>query len=58
MKVYERIKYLRRDRGMSQEDLGKLLGVTKATILKYENGRSETRKAISSTAIAWKNIEA
>ena len=28
MKVYERIRYLRQDRNMSQEDLGRLLGVT------------------------------
>lgn len=45
MKVYERIKYLRQDKNMSQEDLGKLLGVTKATIQKYENGQIRNLKA-------------
>ena len=45
MKVYERIKYLRKDRGMSQEDLGRLLGVTKATVQKYENGQIRNLKS-------------
>lgn len=45
MKVYERIRYLRQDRGMSQEDLEKLLGVTKATIQKYENGQIRNLKS-------------
>ena len=45
MKVYERIRYLRQDRNMSQEDLGRLLGVTKATIQKYENGQIRNLKS-------------
>ena len=34
-----RLKDLRRQRGMSQEDLGSLLGVQKAAVCKYEVGR-------------------
>ena len=34
----ERIKKLRLDRGMSQQDLGDMIGVTKVSICGYENG--------------------
>lgn len=34
-----RIKELREEKGWKQDDLGKLLGVQKATISKYETGR-------------------
>lgn len=33
-----RIKARRKDVGMTQEELGKKIGVTKATINKYETG--------------------
>ena len=33
-----KIKYLRLERGWTQDDLGKLLNVQKAAISKYENG--------------------
>ncbi|MBQ2873364.1 MAG: helix-turn-helix transcriptional regulator [Bacilli bacterium] len=33
-----RLRELRRENGMSQEDLGKLLGVTKVSVSGYENG--------------------
>lgn len=50
--VGEIIKALRLERGMTQSELGKLLGVTKATIQKYENGailnlKSKTVKKLS-----------
>lgn len=38
MKTGTLIKELRKSRGMTQEDLGKLLGVKKAAIQKYEKG--------------------
>lgn len=45
MTVGERIKYLRKKWSMSQEDLAKKLGVTKATIQKYENGQIKNLRA-------------
>ena len=38
MTTGERIKQLRRKKGLSQEELGRLIGVQKAAINKYENG--------------------
>ena len=39
--IGSRIRELRKKRGASQEDLAKLLGVTKSTISKYELGHRE-----------------
>lgn len=39
MKTGEKIRYLRKRKGLSQEDLGTLVGVKKAAINKYETGR-------------------
>ena len=36
--VGERIKMLRIERNMTQEELGEILGITKAAVQKYENG--------------------
>ena len=36
--VGERIKVLRLEHDMTQEELGEILGVTKAAVQKYENG--------------------
>ncbi len=36
--IGERIRYIRRERNMTQEELGNKVGVTKATINKYETG--------------------
>ena len=38
MKIQEKIKFLRKKYGYSQEDLGKLLGVSKQAISMYERG--------------------
>lgn len=38
MTLGHRLKALRKERGLTQEELGNLLGVTKASIQKYENG--------------------
>ncbi|MGN1181991.1 MAG: helix-turn-helix domain-containing protein [Faecalibacillus sp.] len=35
----ERIKKLRKERGLTQQELGQMLGVQKSAIAKYENGR-------------------
>ena len=45
MKVGERIRELRISRGLNQEDLGEILGVTKGAIKKYENGQIRNFKA-------------
>ena len=37
-KIGSRLRELRKKKGVSQEDLAKLLGVTKSTISKYELG--------------------
>lgn len=39
MTVGERIKRLRLEKGMTQEELGKLLGITKGAVQKYESGQ-------------------
>ena len=39
MKTAEKIKLLRNKKGLSQEELGNLVGVQKAAINKYETGR-------------------
>lgn len=38
MTTGERIRHLRTARGLSQEELGRLIGVKKAAVHKYENG--------------------
>lgn len=45
MKVGERIRELRISRGLTQEELGSVLGVTKGAIQKYENGQIRNFKA-------------
>ena len=37
----DRIKVLRESKGLTQEELGKLVGTTKQTIFKYETGKIE-----------------
>lgn len=39
MNIGEKIKAARLAKGMTQEELGKILGVQKSAIAKYENGR-------------------
>ena len=40
----QRIKKLRKEKGLTQEQLGNLLGVKKSAIAKYENNRVENLK--------------
>lgn len=52
--VGERIKSLRVEQNMTQEELGEILGVTKAAVQKYENGtirnfKSDTIRTLCDT---------
>ena len=43
MRVGERLRQLREARGINQEDLARLLGLTRATVSRYENGDQQIR---------------
>lgn len=45
MKYGERIKQLRKARGLSAEDLAEATGISPATIYRYENGSTEEPKS-------------
>lgn len=47
MEVGKRIRTLRTAKGLTQEELGKLLGVKKAAVQKYENGSVENLKRVT-----------
>lgn len=38
MTIGERLKRLRTEKGLTQEEVGNILGITKAAVQKYENG--------------------
>ena len=44
MTVGEKIKQLRKERGLTQEELGDILGVKKAAVQKYESGQVQNLK--------------
>lgn len=44
MEMGERIKFLRQKMGLTQEELGKYIGVKKAAIMKYEKGNVKNMK--------------
>lgn len=52
MKMGEKIRHLREQKNMSMEDLGKMLGVQRQAIMKYEKGIVENipRKTIEKLA--------
>ncbi len=54
MSMAEKIRSLRIGKGMTQEDLGRELGVQKSAIAKYESGRVENIKR--STILKMANI--
>lgn len=43
----DRIKQLRKERGMTQEEVGKIIGVQKSAIRKYESGLVQNMKRSS-----------
>ena len=44
MAIGEKIKQLRKNKGLTQEELGYLLGVKKAAVQKYESGQVQNLK--------------
>lgn len=52
MTIGERLKRLRTEKGLTQEEVGNVLGITKAAVQKYENGtitnfKSDTIRKLS-----------
>lgn len=45
MSVGKRLKQMRKERGMTQTDLGNILGMTKGAVQKYESGQLRNFKA-------------
>lgn len=50
MNTGDRIKYLRESRGLSQEQLGKIIGVDRTTIVKWETGASRPTRYLKRLA--------
>ena len=50
MNMGERIRYLRESRGLSQEGLGKIIGVDRTTIVKWETGASRPTRSLKRLA--------
>ena len=50
MNTGERIKYLRESRGLSQEQLGRIIGVDRTTIVKWETGASRPTRYLKRLA--------
>lgn len=44
MQVGEYVKYLRESRGLTQEELGKVIGVQRAAVQKWESGKVQNLK--------------
>ena len=54
--MYERIRNLREDRDLTQEDLAKLLNCTQACYSNYENGRREVPTEVWNTLADFYNV--
>lgn len=50
--IGERIKELRKSKGLTQEELGKIIGVQKSAVLKYENGSVQNLKRTTIAKLA------
>lgn len=50
MNMGERIRNLRESRGLSQDGLGKILGVDRTTIVKWETGASRPTRSLKRLA--------
>lgn len=52
MEMKDRIKRLRLEKGLTQEELGKLLGVGHSAVAKYENGMTKNIKTATVAKMA------
>lgn len=50
MTIGERLKTLRKERGYSQEDVAKMLGIGRTTYLKYESGENKPSRKLKELA--------
>lgn len=56
MDIGKRLKQLRDSNGLTQEDVGKLTGVTKATINRYETGEIDIKRTVAIKLAAVFNV--
>ncbi|MBP3673823.1 MAG: helix-turn-helix transcriptional regulator [Oscillospiraceae bacterium] len=54
--MYERIRNLREDRDLKQEDLAKLLNCTQACYSNYENGKRDIPTEVLDTLATYYNV--
>jgi transcriptional regulator with XRE-family HTH domain len=52
----KRIKSLRLEKGLSQEEVAQAIGVTKSTISKYERGENEPGMAVAADLASFFNV--
>lgn len=45
MNLADRIRIIRKDKGLTQDDLAEILGVTRITVVNWESGKFEPSKA-------------
>ena len=56
MDIGKRLKHLRDVSGLTQEEVGKLTGVTKATINRYETGEIDIKRTVAIKLAAVSNV--
>ena len=47
MNIGQRLKQLRDEKQLTQEDVGNIIGVTKATVNRYETGEIDIKRTIA-----------
>ncbi len=47
MKIGDRIRNLRIEQGLTQEEVGNCIGVNKATVMRYENGEIDIKRTVA-----------
>ena len=51
MEMGDRIKFLRRQKGITQEELGQIVGVQKAAVQKWESGMTGSQESRGSNPL-------
>jgi transcriptional regulator with XRE-family HTH domain len=54
--VGERLKKLRRDRKISQEDLSKIIGVQSSSVSRYEKGKDDPSDKVKAAIVKYFNV--